>query len=417
MAGVVVDGGRAYADLRSLEAGAEAGAHAGAYLLAMNWNGEAGNYGSLTDASVRASAQQYAKYNGWDSANGDTIFMDYVKADRTTHVATLDNTARGVMVALSKPQAATLTRVLGFNIFPIYARATAMFGAALQAGAVPLAIDDSCTPGYNITVSAQPANGGGGFGTCNFASIVPPGCVKDDITCYSNAMSNGMKPSVQLGPSYPANSFDYTTLAPETAAALQARIDARPGETCTTFVSPSPRVIWLPVVPGGFGGATYSFVRYRAFFLASVTPGKGITGCFVKATINGGDFDPNAVGTAYGAVLIMKLVPSTGTVTPVKVTVTALTNPAPRGIVNGATLSVLTNQPGATCIPLVYDLPPAPGQPSKAGGLGPKITDAAGKATWTWTVEPAALVGTAQVQVTCSYQALLGYAFTSTTIS
>jgi hypothetical protein len=98
-------------------------------------------------------------------------------------------------------------------------------------------------------------------------------------------------------------------------------------------------------------------------------------------------------------------------------TVPALTNPAPRGIVNGATLSVQTNQPGATCIPLVYDLPPAPGQPSKAGGLGPQTTDAAGKATWTWTVEPAALVGTAQVQVTCSYQALLGYAFTSTTIS
>jgi len=193
------------------------------------------------------------------------------------------------MVALSKPQAATFTRVLGFNIFPVSARATAMFGAALQAGAVPLAIDDSCTPGYNITVSAQPANGGGGFGTCNFASIVPPGCIKDDITCYSNAMANGMKPSVQLGPSYPANSFDYTTRAPETAAALQARIAARTGETCTTFVSPSPRVIWLPVVPGGFGGLTYSFVRYRAFFLTSVTPGKGITGCFVKATINGGD--------------------------------------------------------------------------------------------------------------------------------
>jgi hypothetical protein len=85
--------------------------------------------------------------------------------------------------------------------------------------------------------------------------------------------------------------------------------------------------------------------------------------------------------------------------------------------VNGASLSVQTNQPGATCIPLVYDLPPPPGQPSKAGGLGPQITDAAGKAAWTWTVEPAALPGTAQVQVTCSYQALLGYAFTSTTIS
>lgn len=416
MAGIVIDGGRAYADIRSLEAAAEAGAHGGAFLLQKNWNGEAGSFGSLTDSEVRAAAQQYATYNGWSSSS-DTFYLDYVKADRTTHVSTLDNTARGVLLQLSKPQNATFTRVLGFQVYPVFARATAMFGAALQAGAVPLAVDDSCTPGYNITVSAQPANGGGSFGTCNFASIVPPGCVKNDVACYQNAMANGMTPPVQLGPSYPANSFDYTTLAPETAGTLQARIDKRPGETCTTFVSPSPRVIWLPVVPGGFGGATYNFIRYRAFFLTSVTPGKGITGCFVKATINGGDFDPNAVGTAYGGLLIMKLVPSTRTISPITVSATAVTNPAVRGAVNGTSLTVRTSQPGATCIPTVYDLPPAPGQPSRAGGLGPQITDASGNTTWTWTVESTALVGLAQIQVQCSYQALLGFAFTSTNVS
>src|SRR6202171_4913446 len=91
MVGVVVDGGRAYADESSLESAAEAGAHAGAFLLGKSWNGEAGNYGSLTDAQVKATAQAFAQYNGWDSANGDALFMDYVKPDRTTHVATLDN--------------------------------------------------------------------------------------------------------------------------------------------------------------------------------------------------------------------------------------------------------------------------------------------------------------------------------------
>ena len=50
MAGMVIDGGRAYADERSTEAAAEAGAHAGAYLLEVNWNGAAGNFGALTDA-------------------------------------------------------------------------------------------------------------------------------------------------------------------------------------------------------------------------------------------------------------------------------------------------------------------------------------------------------------------------------
>jgi len=417
MVGVVVDGGRAYSDLRSLEAAAEAAAHAGTVLMEKSWVGEAGNYGSLTDAQVRATAQAFASYNGWNSAN-DTFFLDYVKPDRTTHVATLDNTVRGVEVQLSKPQTATFTRVLGFRIFPVFARATAMFGAALVAGALPLAIDDSCTPGYDTNVGAQPASFGGSFGTCNFASIVPPGCAASDSACYQNAMTNGMNPAAILGPSYPVNTFDNSALSAATAAALQARINARPGETCTTFKSPSPRVVWMPVVPGGFGGATVNFVRYRAWFLTSISAPNGFTGCFVHATVNGGDFDPNAVGTAYGGLMIMKLIRSTGALTPVAITLTTLTNPAVRGAVNGSTLTVHTSEPGATCTVLVYDLPPAAAPaPSAAGGLGPKIADGAGNVTWTWTVEATALIGIAQVQVSCAYRGFLGYLFTSTVIA
>jgi Flp pilus assembly protein TadG len=416
MAGVVVDGGRSYADQRSLEAAAEAGAHAGAYLMEKSWNGEAGNFGSLTGTQVVATAQAFAGYNGWSST--DSFYLDYVKPDRTTHVATLDNTVRGVLVQVSKPQTATFTRVLGFKLYSVFARATAMFGAALLAGALPLAIDDSCTPGYDINVGAQPANFGGSFGTCNFASIVPPGCVAGDSACYQNAMTNGMNPPTQLGPAYPVNSFDMAALSALTAAALQARITARPGETCTTFKSPSPRVIWMPVVAGGFGGATVVFIRYRAFFLTSISSPNGFTGCFVHATINGGDFDPNAVGTAYGGVMIMKLIRSTGAVVPVNVTLTALTNPAVRGTVNGSTLTIHTNQVGASCTVLVFDLPPAAAPaPSAAAGLGPKITDGSGNATWTWTVEATALIGLAQIQVSCTWHGELGYLFTSTIIA
>ena len=101
MVGVVVDGGRAYSDERSLEAAAEAAAHAGTFLMETSWKGEAGNYGSLTDAQVRATAQAFAGYNGWNSST-DTFFLDYVRPDRTTHVATLDTTVRGVEVQLSK---------------------------------------------------------------------------------------------------------------------------------------------------------------------------------------------------------------------------------------------------------------------------------------------------------------------------
>ncbi|HET6310328.1 MAG TPA: pilus assembly protein TadG-related protein [Candidatus Nitrosotalea sp.] len=417
MVGVVVDGGRAYSDLRSLESAAEAGAHAGAFLMEKSWSGESGTYGSLTDGQVKASALAFAQYNGWNAASGDVFYMDYVKPDRTTHVAILDNTVRGVMVQLSKPETATFTRVLGFKIFPVFARATAMFGVALTAGAIPLALNDDCMVGYDSSISMQPANGSGSFGTCNFGSVVPPGCVAGDITCYQNAMANGMNPPVKLGPPYPINGFDFSSLAPETAAALKSRIDQRPGETCTSFKSPSPRVVWMPVVPGGFGGSTLVFVRYRAFFLTSIAPGQGFTGCFVHATINGGDFDPNAVGTAYGGVMIMKLIRSSGAVVPVSINITTLTSPAARGAVNGASLAIHTNQPGANCSILVYDLPPLPGKPSTAGGLGPQIANGTGDATWTWTVEPTALVGPAQVQIQCSYHGMLGYAFTNIVIA
>ena len=156
MAGVVIDGGRAYADERSTEAAAEAGAHAGAFLLETNWNGATGSFGALTDAQVKASAQAFATYNGWSAANGDTFYLDYVKADKTTHFATLDNTARGVLVQIGKPQTATFTRVLGFRLYSVFARATAMFGSALVAGAIPLAGDDSCFSSYNTSISWQP---------------------------------------------------------------------------------------------------------------------------------------------------------------------------------------------------------------------------------------------------------------------
>jgi hypothetical protein len=173
----------------------------------------------------------------------------------------------------------------------------------------------------------------------------------------------------------------------------------------------------MPVVPGGFGGGSLTFVRYRAFFLTSITAPQGFTGCFVKATINGGDFDPNAVGTAYGGVMIMKLVRSLGSVVATTVTITLLTTPVVRGATNAAKLSIHANQTNAFCTALVYYMPPAPGHPSHAGGLGPQYTDASGNATWNWTVEPAALTGAYQVSVSCSYHALLGYASGTITIA
>jgi hypothetical protein len=48
---------------------------------------------------------------------------------------------------------------------------------------IPLALSDDCMVGYDSSIRIQPANGSGGFGTCNFGSIIPPGCAYNDINC------------------------------------------------------------------------------------------------------------------------------------------------------------------------------------------------------------------------------------------
>ena len=119
--------------------------------------------------------------------------------------------------------------------------------------------------------------------------------------------------------SYPTNSWDAAALSSLSAGALRERINARPAETCTNFTQPSPRVVFLPIANGDIGGASVGLIRFRAVFLTSIVPPSGFTGCFVRASVSSGDFDPNAVGTGYGGVTIMKLVRSPGTVVPTTV--------------------------------------------------------------------------------------------------
>src|ERR1700694_4384495 len=154
--GLVIDAGRGYSARRSMEAEAEAAAHAGAYQLETSWDGS--GFGTLTDATVQQVAKTYASYNGWGAPTnyngnfngnygGGQFFLTYVAGDGTTTNTALTSSARGVLVQLSAPQGSTFLRLIGFNTYDIFGRATAMFGSAVSAPALPLVVnDDAFTP-------------------------------------------------------------------------------------------------------------------------------------------------------------------------------------------------------------------------------------------------------------------------------
>ncbi len=417
--GLTIDAGRAYSQRRSLEAAAEAAAHAAVYSMQRSWDGS--GFGGLTDAQVRDAAQQYASANGWNSSQG-AFYMTYVYADYTTTSASLSSSARGVLVQLSMPQEPSFSRAVGINTYDIFARASAMFGSSYSGFALPIVINDDAfgSDGFYKQVGLQPANGPGNIGQYNFASIVPPGCTAGDLACYTNAMRYGSSKPIVVPNSYSANTFDMSALSKTSADALQARIDSRPNETCTKsdgspgFMLPSPRVVLLPVINGNVGGGSVTLIRFRSFFISSIDrahdPSGGFYGCFVKATVSGGSFDPNAVGTGYGGTTTMKLVPAPGTVQPVAVRIQSVSSPNHPG--ENASISIST-QPNAVCSIVVRDP-----QPSMASGLGAQYADSSGKVTWTWTVdENASRTQPATVDISCTYQALVGRAHTSLLIT
>lgn len=84
-----------------------------------------------------------------------------------------------------------------------------------------------------------------------------------------------------------------------------------------------------------------------------------------------------------------------------------LTSPVQPG--ENASLSIKTN-PAANCeITLTYGELGEEDKQSTDSGLEPKVADAYGMVTWSWTVEASRPVGTWPVEVTCANEAKSGY--------
>jgi hypothetical protein len=64
---------------------------------------------------------------------------------------------------------------------------------------------------------------------------------------------------------------------------------------------------------------------------------------------------------------------------------------------NGTGLVTISTAPSVSCaITVTYK-----SGPSSAQGLAPKISNAAGAATWTWNIGPSTTLGTGPIDVTC----------------
>ncbi|MHB8376132.1 MAG: pilus assembly protein TadG-related protein [Dehalococcoidia bacterium] len=279
--GLAIDGGNLYVNRTNAQRTADAAALAGARTV-------------LTSQTQGiADAQAYAAANGEPNAQVTTLSI--VRPHDAVQVTVTHSAPTGLL------------RVLGITSGTVKATAVAQVGPAGGAvGIIPWAVNDDAFSGYGKVAGLQPAQSGGSDGAFNFVSITPPGGQS-----YADAIARGVTSPILIGTKYPTNSFDGSSISPQTADALNARINARPTETYSTFTAGSPRVLFLPVIGGDIPNAPSPVVptNFRAFFIERVdTVNKSIWGRFVQATIPTGTIstDPNAVDKGVHVIKLIR---------------------------------------------------------------------------------------------------------------
>ncbi len=233
-------------DRRSIQNGADASALAGATQL------------PASTVSANQVALTLASDNGL-GVPGDTVQVTFSATYVTNDTITVSG-SRSVPFVFGK--------VLGLVSAPDSVQASAVGGVAGSVvGVIPWAVNNDVPVPYGNLATLQSANAGGGNGQFNFVSITPQGGQS-----YANAMANGVTQPIVAGHSYPTNTFDGSAVSAETAAALNARITARPAETWQTAATGSPRVVFAPVLNGGVPNAPTPVTpsTFRAFFLDHV---------------------------------------------------------------------------------------------------------------------------------------------------
>jgi hypothetical protein len=275
---LILEGGNAYAHQRIVQNGADAVANVGATTLAQRLGGA-----TASDADVANAMSALSSSNGLDSF--DAYYTDWQghlllpaggpapntsSAAKVGVVGTIPPGAQGVQVGASQAFGTTFGRVIGFSQFAASAEATAVAGALISGGFLPIIFP------INIVDCSNPGNVGTGDTNWTISNPGTPPVGQEYIVplCKTGAGSfmildldgtmNNCQDEVTNPPYLQFPSFPITLNSDNgnnCAGQMVDAVNARHGQ-----------VALIPICDGdcattGGSNATYHVIKVAAFYI------------------------------------------------------------------------------------------------------------------------------------------------------
>jgi Flp pilus assembly protein TadG len=269
---------------------------------------------SQRQAGAASAASAVLARNSSAAAASTTLVPVDINGNPTTG-GSWGSAAFGVAATVQTTHNTFFMRVVGHNTVRVNQNATAIFGYPSSIyGVVPIDINlDASTAGTGATICMAVAGGSGGAGcSVNAGTFQPPECAgsSNPDACFAAAMANGLTAPVTLNKTLNAGSVN--SISPATAAAIQARIAARPNETPSNFTVGSPRVVGVIVLSGSIGDPTVTPIAFQIVFLQSVqaAPASTLTVTLVRAATSAAPGQPllGAPPSGVDSAITLKLI-------------------------------------------------------------------------------------------------------------
>ncbi len=291
-----VDGAMWYYQKTRMQAAADAASSAGTYEMSRNWNGSTI---SATVATVRAQANTLAQANGFPTGQNVTLtFLDSNGQPLATQpTTTIASNTRGVKVSVQQNYSTSFASIFGFSSLPVTTAGAGVFGAASGLNAFPLAVGGDAPMNYGVTWKVQPPGGGGDCSS---------NCVNFEMFAAlpTQPYPTGTPPSVPL--TIGGTQATVSTPNSQTVSYINSLISADPFNTsCSSPVTPSPRIVFLPYVDSTFPASSHTVLGFRALLFLSATssPSTLITGCWVR--VNAASGTRGGSSTPYAGVTVI----------------------------------------------------------------------------------------------------------------
>jgi Flp pilus assembly protein TadG len=281
--GLAVDGALSYGHERDAHNLADAASLAAASYLSKNVSQSPSQRQA---GATSAATTVLARNSSANAANLTLVPVDI--SGNPTPAGSWGSDAFGVTATVRTSHGTFFMRVVGQATTTTSQNATAIYGYPSSIyGVVPIDINLDASQSPVGTTMCMAVAGGSGAPGCsvNAGTFQPPECAGslDPDGCFATAVANGLTAPVSLN--RPLNAGSVTAISAAAAAAIQARIAARPNETASNFTVGSPRVVAVIVLNGGIGGATVTPIAFQMVFLQSVqaAPQSTLTVTLVRA--------------------------------------------------------------------------------------------------------------------------------------